>query len=170
LAQQFIDFFRKIWSIAPFSGAFCKINLNQEHIRSGRQQIHFLSKAQFVACPGDYHCIDTICSFRSSIQVSEFNDSKPEFLLRHCRFRPKKQTEAALAPPPPIPYEPLLLRVKARFGSGPVDHVPPRADVIGTAVLILQVVGVLPNVETDDGVLAFHDRVVLVGRRGDVNG
>jgi hypothetical protein len=28
----------------------------------------------------------------------------------------------------------------------PVDHVPPRVDVVGTAVLVLDVVGVLPDV------------------------
>jgi len=29
----------------------------------------------------------------------------------------------------------------------PVDYVPPRVDVVGTAVLVLQVVGVLPHVD-----------------------
>src|SRR4026208_2305792 len=49
----------------------------------------------------------------------------------------------------------------------PVDDVPPCRDVVGTAVLVLQVVGVLPDVEPENRLLAVHDRVVLVGRALD---
>src|SRR5205807_8226195 len=45
----------------------------------------------------------------------------------------------------------------------PVDHVPPRVDVIGPAVVVLQVVGVLPDVDAEQRRLAVADRVVLVG-------
>lgn len=33
----------------------------------------------------------------------------------------------------------------------PVDHVPEGADVLGPAVLVLEVVGVLPHVQAEDG-------------------
>ena len=45
----------------------------------------------------------------------------------------------------------------------PVDGVPPRVDVVRTLVLVLQVVGVLPDVDAEQGRLAVGDRVVLVG-------
>src|SRR5918993_2369815 len=44
----------------------------------------------------------------------------------------------------------------------PVDDIPPGADVVGSAILIFQVVGVLPDVEAEDGVLALHQWIVLV--------
>src|SRR5690606_1785433 len=49
----------------------------------------------------------------------------------------------------------------------PVDHVVERGDVVRAAVLVLQVVGMLPHVQAQDrGVAradALHERVVLVG-------
>src|SRR5579884_4531102 len=50
---------------------------------------------------------------------------------------------------------------------GPVDHVPPGLDVVGPAVLVLEVVGVLPHVDAQQRRLALADRVVLVGGRDD---
>jgi hypothetical protein len=48
------------------------------------------------------------------------------------------------------------------FGDGeaaidfvPVDHVPPRSEVIGTAILIFEIVGVLPNVIEENGIEAL---------------
>ena len=49
----------------------------------------------------------------------------------------------------------------------PVDHVPPRGDVVRPAVLILQVVGVLPYVEPENRRLPLHQRIVLIRRAGD---
>src|SRR5688572_29123004 len=49
----------------------------------------------------------------------------------------------------------------------PVHHVPPRPKIIGPAVLVFQVVGVLPHIDAEDRLLAFHQRVVLVRRTGD---
>ncbi len=40
----------------------------------------------------------------------------------------------------------------------PVDDVEERLDVIRATVLIVQVVRVLPNIETEDWLNAFHDR------------
>ena len=58
----------------------------------------------------------------------------------------------------------ISVDLEARVHGVPVDHVPPRGDVVGAAVLVLQVVGVLPHVDAEHGVLALHDRRVLVGR------
>src|ERR1700676_23225 len=44
----------------------------------------------------------------------------------------------------------------------PVDDVPPGIDVVGAAVLVLQVVGVLPDVDAEQRRLSVGDRVVLV--------
>src|SRR5579862_4561456 len=50
----------------------------------------------------------------------------------------------------------------------PVDHVPPGVDVVRPAILVLQVVRVLPDVDAEDRVLAVHQRTVLV--RGALDG
>src|SRR5437660_1700680 len=47
----------------------------------------------------------------------------------------------------------------------PVHYVPPRRDIVGSLVLVLEVIGVLPDIETEERGLAFHERAVLVGRR-----
>src|SRR5690606_4630971 len=57
--------------------------------------------------------------------------------------------------------------VLLRYGV-PVDDVPPRLDVVGPPVLVLQVVGVLPDVEAEDRRVAVHDRRVLVRRGVDL--
>mmetsp|Transcript_85787 Transcript_85787/g.223871 ORF Transcript_85787/g.223871 Transcript_85787/m.223871 type:complete len:216 (-) Transcript_85787:306-953(-) len=54
----------------------------------------------------------------------------------------------------------------------PVHDVPPSLDVVGTLELILQVVGMLPNVAAEDGnagcpLNTVHQRVVLVRGRRD---
>ncbi len=56
-----------------------------------------------------------------------------------------------------------LLPVEPRFRRLPVDDVPPGADVLRPPVLILQIVCVLPDIEPDDGNLAFHKRAILIG-------
>src|SRR3972149_4270567 len=50
---------------------------------------------------------------------------------------------------------------------GPVDDVPPGGDVVGPAVLVVEVVGVLPDVDAEDRRLALGERAVLVRRRHD---
>src|SRR5207253_10159497 len=52
---------------------------------------------------------------------------------------------------------------RALVDAVPVDGVPPGGHVVGTPVLVLQVVGVLPDVDPENGYSAFHDGVVLVG-------
>src|SRR5437899_259180 len=50
--------------------------------------------------------------------------------------------------------------------SVPIDYVPPSLDVIGPAVLVIEIVSVLPNIETEDRRVPVHQRAVLV-RSGD---
>ena len=50
----------------------------------------------------------------------------------------------------------------------PVDDVPPGADILGSAVLVLQVVCVFPHIQSKDRELdlirnTLHERIVLVG-------
>src|SRR4051812_5951776 len=49
----------------------------------------------------------------------------------------------------------------------PVHHVPPRLEIIGTAVLVRQVIGMLPDVVAEQRAPAVHDRSVLVRPRLD---
>src|SRR5262245_1388679 len=71
------------------------------------------------------------------------------------------------APPRPSRFPLFLGRLEASVNLTPIHRVPPRIDVIGSPILILQVVGVLPDVEPHDRGQAFHDRVVLIGGGGD---
>src|SRR5262245_11415673 len=63
-----------------------------------------------------------------------------------------------LRPILPVPPESAQALVHFR----PVDHVPPRGEVVRPAVLILQVVRVLPHVDAENRLLAVHQRTVLV--------
>src|SRR4029079_9990914 len=50
----------------------------------------------------------------------------------------------------------------------PVDHVPPRLQVVRALVLVLEVVGVLPDVDAEQRGLARADRRVLGGSARDL--
>src|SRR5579883_1275104 len=50
----------------------------------------------------------------------------------------------------------------------PVHHVPPGRNVFGPAVLIFQIVRVLPDVEAQHRLLALHNRAVLVSGRNNL--
>src|SRR4029077_9572991 len=68
---------------------------------------------------------------------------------------------------PVLPLRNLVLVLRLReppFHLGPVDHVPPRLEVGGPLVLVLEVVRVLPDVYSQNREVALHDRRVLVGR------
>src|ERR1700676_3497667 len=52
-------------------------------------------------------------------------------------------------------------------GGVPIDDVPPSLDVIGAHVLIFQVVGVLPNVNTENGLGTERNGRVLIRCRID---
>src|SRR5665811_904623 len=51
----------------------------------------------------------------------------------------------------------------------PVDDVPPGGEIFGTAVVVFQVVGVLPDVVAEDGVEALGDGAVLIGSADDLH-
>ena len=57
----------------------------------------------------------------------------------------------------------LLRGGEAFVDFGPVDDVPEGLDVVGAAVLVVEVVGVFPDVEAEDWGFAFGQRGVLVG-------
>ena len=57
----------------------------------------------------------------------------------------------------------LQRRFVAMIDLTPVHHIPKRGDVVGPAILVFQIVGVFPNVETQHRHVAMHDRAVLVG-------
>ena len=69
---------------------------------------------------------------------------------------------------PALPARPALPALsQSRIDLRPVDDVPPGVDVVGPAVLILEVVRVLPHVDPEQRLLAIHQRVVLVRRALD---
>src|SRR5262249_22643116 len=47
----------------------------------------------------------------------------------------------------------------------PVHRVPPRLEIIGAAVLIIEIIGVLPDVVAKQGPPAVHERSILVRPR-----
>src|SRR5206468_1095967 len=49
----------------------------------------------------------------------------------------------------------------------PIHHVPPSLEVIGTTVLVLEIVGMLPHVDAEDRRVAIHQRTILVWRRNN---
>src|SRR5207302_8319564 len=51
----------------------------------------------------------------------------------------------------------------------PVDNVPPRSQIFGAAVVVLQIVGVLPHVVAEDRIEPLRKRAVLVGRGDDLH-
>src|SRR5262245_38331113 len=73
---------------------------------------------------------------------------------RMSSFRP------ALPAPPAFP---ALRSAQTFVDFRPVDDVPPRVDVVRPPVLILQIVGVLPDVDAEHDLLAVHQRAVLIG-------
>ena len=62
----------------------------------------------------------------------------------------------------------LLCFFEALGDFGPVDYVPPGGEVVGTLVLVFQVVGVLPDVVAEDGVKALAQGRILVGGGDDL--
>ena len=69
--------------------------------------------------------------------------------------------------PCPLALRPSSFLSQAPIDLVPVDDVPPRGEIVGAAILVVQVVGVFPDVDAEDGLLALHHRVVLVRRALD---
>src|SRR5581483_2351616 len=44
----------------------------------------------------------------------------------------------------------------------PVDNVPPGRNVVGAPVLVFQIIRMLPDIEAQNRLLAFHERTVLI--------
>src|SRR5688572_10287814 len=101
-------------------------------------------------------CSSSIRTARSAIRSSET-------IRRSFRRRQR----SSLRRTPPAPECSLALLRESLADRVPVDDVPPRREVVGTAVLVLQVVGVLPHVDAEDRLLPFHHRIVLVRRALD---
>ncbi len=55
----------------------------------------------------------------------------------------------------------------ARGDDGPVDDLPQFGEVVGAAVLVVEVVGVLPDVEGEEGAEALGDGVAGAGLLDD---
>src|SRR5690606_41442555 len=55
--------------------------------------------------------------------------------------------------------------------SVPIDHIPEGSHVIRTLVLIVQIIGMLPHVQAEEGspleIRYVHQRIVLIGRRAN---
>src|SRR6266849_3098001 len=47
----------------------------------------------------------------------------------------------------------------------PVDHIPPGVQIIGTAILVLQIVSMFPDVISHDRIQTLHQWAVLVSGR-----
>src|SRR4051794_21054526 len=60
---------------------------------------------------------------------------------------------------------PHALRAVVLRDFVPIDHVPPRLDVIGPPVLVIEIVGMLPDIDSEKRGVAFHQRAVLVRGR-----
>ncbi len=56
-----------------------------------------------------------------------------------------------------------LSGVKSLFGCLPVDDIPPSVDVVGSTVLVVEIVSMFPDIQTNDGDLSFHQRAILIG-------
>src|SRR5258708_20463177 len=50
----------------------------------------------------------------------------------------------------------------------PVHYVPPGLQIVGTPILIEQVVGMFPDIDSDDRFLALHNRAILVSGGSDL--
>src|SRR5688572_22350548 len=50
---------------------------------------------------------------------------------------------------------------------GPVHDVPPTLEIVRAFVLVLKIIGMLPNIAAEDGLVAIHEWIVLVRRAGD---
>src|SRR5437667_220095 len=49
----------------------------------------------------------------------------------------------------------------------PVHYIPPCFQIVGADIFVLQVVGMLPDIIAHDGIVALHQRIILIGGAGD---
>ncbi len=55
------------------------------------------------------------------------------------------------------------LGVKPLLGGLPVDEVPPVVHVLGSTVLVLEIVSMLPDIQAENGHFTLHQGTVLIG-------
>src|SRR6516164_3703716 len=82
--------------------------------------------------------------------------------------KPKPKQWAGWLGAASVPPLRSLARVEAALDLRPVHDIPPGVDVVRPAVLILQVVRVLPDIQTHHRILALHHRAVLVSGGVDI--
>ena len=74
-----------------------------------------------------------------------------------------------LQPGRPFSFSFTLIQLFESFVNlVPIHYVPPRGQILRTAVLILQVVRVLPDIVSHNGMMTIHNGVVLVSGRNDL--
>lgn len=56
----------------------------------------------------------------------------------------------------------MSLGGESLLASLPVDHFPDRSKVLGLAVLVLEVVGMLPSINADNGLVLADDGVLVL--------
>jgi len=49
----------------------------------------------------------------------------------------------------------------------PVDYVPPGLEIFGPAVVVFEIVGVLPDIVAEDGMKSLRDGIVLIWSADD---
>src|SRR6266567_2250873 len=64
-----------------------------------------------------------------------------------------------------MPTSALLVTVRNRI---PVDYIPPGVQILGTAILVLKIVGMLPDIVTHHRIHTTHERAVLISCRDDL--
>src|SRR6266487_5490706 len=64
-----------------------------------------------------------------------------------------------------MPTSALLVTVRNRI---PVDYIPPSVQILGTAILVLKIVGILPDIVTHHRIHTAHERAVLISCRDDL--
>src|SRR5882724_8980336 len=90
------------------------------------------------------------------------------FLRSASRGSNKKAAHGRLKKPKRVLLEEPVGLCQTLVDLVPVHHVPPGFQVVRAAVLIFQIVGVLPNVVAKDRKFAVGNGIVLVGSRSDL--
>jgi len=66
--------------------------------------------------------------------------------------------------PQSLSYRLSLARLIETFGRVvPVHNIPPGLDIVRPLVLVLQIIGVFPDIDAQDGCLPIAYRTVLIG-------
>ena len=99
------------------------------------------------------------------------------YLVRIFQLQSQKQSDRSVRPTQAnLTGHGWLLDVLAAlegFVAGvdfiPVDYIPPGGEIFRAAVVVFQVVGMLPDVVAEDGEMTLRDGIVLIRRAHDVH-